>query len=91
MDFYVWPTCIEREANPGSCSSPTTSVIIIVSMVTVICVSHDRCWYLPQKMSTREKRENNLLEAGIFFRGWFQKGLNREIPLVKNCTLSGTF
>lgn len=48
------------------------------------------CWYLPQKMSTREARGNNLLKAGIFFSGWLPR-LNREIPSVKNCALSGTF
>lgn len=48
------------------------------------------CWYLPQKMSTREVRGNNLLKAGIFFCGCLSE-LNREIPSVKNCSLLDTF
>lgn len=48
------------------------------------------CWYLPQKMSTREARGNNLSKAGIFFRR-AASGVKPEIPSVKDCALSDTF
>lgn len=43
------------------------------------------CWYLPQKMSTREARGNNLLKAGIFslaagFGAKQRDSLGQELP-----------
>lgn len=37
-------------------------------------------WYLPQKMSTREARGNNLLKAGIFFLAGGFRGYTGRFP-----------
>lgn len=65
--------------------------MLLLLALLLLSTSHIAgCWYLPQKMSTREARGNNLLKAGIFFCGCLP-GLNQEIPSVKNCSLLDTF